>query len=312
MGTRTISSLRFRSRTRGESPGPRSPLSVARLVVYGCGTRADSSSYPAAITDARASLAHKKTLYPPESEVLAEAHFKLSLALEYASITTTEEAAAGSGVGSESVVDQAQRDEACEELRAAIESTRLKMEKKEVELAATAAPEEGVTLREEIGELKEIIGDMEERVSLPASLILVPYLSAPLLPLYPFLRFFAFGLFLTLDSLHFFISGFGLVFGFFFWIEADGVGVQLKDLRGPPIDINETLYGAKGLLGAASGASAAKMQDAKKNATDLSSLVRKKGKESKEGGSEENGKRKAEGEASEQGEGSKKAKVEDA
>lgn len=95
-------------------------------------------------------------------------------------------------------------------------------------------------------------------------------------------------------------------------MEADGVGVQLKDLRGPPIDINETLYGAKGLLGAASGASAAKMQDAKKNATDLSSLVRKKGKESKEGGSEENGKRKAEGEASEQGEGSKKAKVEDA
>lgn len=53
------------------------------------------------------------------------------------------------------------------------------------------------------------------------------------------------------------------------------------------------------------------MQDAKKNATDLSSLVRKKGKESppekKEG--EGNGKRKAEGG---EGEGSKKAKVEEA
>lgn len=62
-------------------------------------------------------------------------------------------------------MDQAQRDEACEELGAAIESTRLKMGKKEVELAGTAVPEEGVALRGEIGELKEIIGDMEERVS---------------------------------------------------------------------------------------------------------------------------------------------------
>ena len=54
------------------------------------------------------------------------------------------------------------------------------------------------------------------------------------------------------------------------------------------------------------------MQDAKKNATDLSSLVRKKGKGSPSGEKKEgegNGKRKAEGE---EGEGSKKAKVEDA
>lgn len=160
-----------------------------------CELELTARSYPAAITDARASLAHKKTLHPPESEVLAEAHFKLSLALEYASITTTEEAAAGAGVGSESVVDQAQRDEACEELGAAIESTRLKMGKKEVELAATAAPEEGVALREEIGELKEIIGDMEERVSpafpfyLPRCFLILMS-SPPFTPALPFVSLF--------------------------------------------------------------------------------------------------------------------------
>ncbi|SPO06632.1 related to histone H1-binding protein [Cephalotrichum gorgonifer] len=210
----------------------------------------ENERYPAAITDGRASLAYKKDLYPPESEIIAEAHYKLSLALEFASITTTE----GEGVGKRESVDQAQRDEACKELQAAIDSTKLKLQSKEVELATSAAPDENDATREQINEVKEIIADMEQR---------------------------------------------------------------LTDLRGPPIDINETLYGAKGLLGAAAagGASGSKIQEAKKNATDLSSLVRKKAKDEtpaattpSNANGNGNGKRKAEGEGDET---SKKAKVED-
>lgn len=91
---------------------------------------------------------------------------------------------------------------------------------------------------------------------------------------------------------------------------------KLKDLRGPPIDLNETLFGSSGLLGAAGGAAKSSIQDAKKNATDLSSLVRKKVRDdgsSKGGDGNGNGKRKAEEQGGEEGsESPKKAKVEDA
>lgn len=142
---------------RGISPRQPLAFSVRHLT--------NVRSYPAAITDARASLNYKKALHPPESEVLAEAHFKLSLALEYASVTTTEEEAGAAGVKGESVVDQEQRDEACKELQAAIDSTKLKMGIKEKELEATPE-DESEGLKGEISNLKDIIGDMEDRVCL--------------------------------------------------------------------------------------------------------------------------------------------------
>lgn len=175
----------------------------------------------------------------------------------------------------ESVVDQAQRDEACEELRAAIESTRLKVKKQEGEM-------EGEEGREQVGELKGLIADMEERVRFP----LFPspthrhqhqstHIPTPPTPLKP-------------NKL---------------------TPPKLKDLKGPPIDLNETLFGKSGLLGA--GGPSSSIQDAKKNATDLSSLVRKKARDEGAGGNE-NGKRKAEEGEGGGGESPKKAKVEDA
>ena len=40
--------------------------------------------YPNAIEDGRTSLKYKMDLYPGESEIIAEDHYKLSLALEFA------------------------------------------------------------------------------------------------------------------------------------------------------------------------------------------------------------------------------------
>lgn len=80
----------------------------------------------------------------------------------------------------ESVVDQAQRDEACEELQAAIDSTRLKLGILEKEAAGTVE-EEREALDVEVENLGDIIKDMEERVRflLPPSFLLQQKKKSP-------------------------------------------------------------------------------------------------------------------------------------
>ncbi|KAK1828396.1 hypothetical protein QBC39DRAFT_359480 [Podospora conica] len=134
----------------------------------------ENERYPNAITDSRASLKYKKELYPQESEIVAEAHFKLSLALEFASITRSAEddnneegadaASAGNDNNAAGVVDQALRDEAAVELEAAITSTKLKLQSKEVELATLHNPEDNDLTRLSIADVKDIIADMEQRL----------------------------------------------------------------------------------------------------------------------------------------------------
>lgn len=107
-------------------------------------------------------MQYKKELYREDSEILAEAHFKLSLALEFASVTTTQE----EGEGAESKpFDEKLREEAAKELEAAINSTKLKLQNKEVELATMASPEDNEVTRATITDVKDVIADMEQRVS---------------------------------------------------------------------------------------------------------------------------------------------------
>jgi hypothetical protein len=94
------------------------------------------------------------------------------------------------------------------------------------------------------------------------------------------------------------------------------------DLQKPPIDVNAAVYGAAanamgGLFGATAGQSTAeaeaRIEEAKKTATDLTGLVRKKKAKEESGNGETNGhgKRKAEELADSAPESdSKKAKVE--
>jgi HAT1-interacting factor 1 len=128
--------------------------------------------FPGAVVDFRAALAHKQELYPEESEIIAEAHFKLSLALEFASITRTKDEGEDGvdATEAETHVDQSMRDEAVKELEAAINSTKLKLQNKEVELASTSSPDDNEVTRAQIAEVKEIVAEMEGRVSLQASL----------------------------------------------------------------------------------------------------------------------------------------------
>lgn len=62
-------------------------------------------------------------------------------------------------------MDQSLRDEAVKEMELAIKSSKLKLQNKEVELATMASPEDNELARKSIQEMKEVIGDMEQRVS---------------------------------------------------------------------------------------------------------------------------------------------------
>ncbi|GAB1315071.1 hypothetical protein MFIFM68171_05281 [Madurella fahalii] len=121
----------------------------------------ENERYPNAITDSRASLKYKEELYPFESEIIAEAHFKLSLALEFASMTKSSDDKDTSG---SETIDQPLRDEAAAQLEAAINSTKLKLQNKEVELATLHNPDDNEATRRQIADVKEMLADMEQRL----------------------------------------------------------------------------------------------------------------------------------------------------
>lgn len=119
--------------------------------------------YEAAVDDFRSALANKQELYPEESEDIAQAHYFLSLALEMASIKRDSNGELDEG-DSKAIVDQELRDEAVREQEAAIRSTKLKLQNKEVQLASSSSPDDNDITRALIIDVKEIIAEMEDRV----------------------------------------------------------------------------------------------------------------------------------------------------
>ncbi|KAF3760492.1 hypothetical protein M406DRAFT_219096, partial [Cryphonectria parasitica EP155] len=212
----------------------------------------ENERYPNAIADMREALRYNQELLPEDSELIAEAHFKLSLALEFASITSQQN---DDGSEGPKEINQEMRDEAAKELEAAIASTKLKLQNKEVELATLHSPEDNEITRSQIADVKDMIADLEQR---------------------------------------------------------------LVDLRGPPIDVQSALGlgPVGGILGAALGESAveteARIEEAKKTATDLTGLVRKKGKPvpAPSSDSADGNKRKAEEDLPMEDEASKKPRTE--
>lgn len=61
-------------------------------------------------------------------------------------------------------MDQGLRDEAAKELEAAIHSTKLKLEYKEVELATLHNPEDNEMSRKAIAEVRDMLSEMNQRV----------------------------------------------------------------------------------------------------------------------------------------------------
>lgn len=118
-----------------------------------------------AVVDLKAALALKEELFPKESSVLAECHYKLSLALEFSSVTQQRDQD-GNPQG-EATVDEEARGEAATEMSKAIESCKLRVAKEEQELSELVGEEmapKRKKLQLDIEDVKEMIGDMELRL----------------------------------------------------------------------------------------------------------------------------------------------------
>lgn len=128
----------------------------------------EGERFSLAVEDLKAALELKQALFPRQSSLIAEAHYKLSLALEFSSTTEQKDPHAKAEDGEQATIDQGMRDAAAKEMEAAIESCKLRLKDEEAnEDISFSYDNENVKsgdARRNIQEVKEIVNDMEQRV----------------------------------------------------------------------------------------------------------------------------------------------------
>lgn len=130
----------------------------------------ENERFSDAVTDSRAALELKLKLFPTESSIVAEAHYKLSLALEFSSVTTIsgEGAEVAEGKEPETQVDEEAGKESATQMEEAIESCRLRIEKEKAALANMAEDEKSKK-QKSITDVEEMVTDMKQRVIHPTT-----------------------------------------------------------------------------------------------------------------------------------------------
>ena len=122
-----------------------------------------------AVVDLKSALELKKALFPQESSLVAEAHFKLSLALEFSSVTQQKNENGEVDSENDAHVDESTREEAALEMGEAIASCRLRIKKEEALLLdppqASADSGKPKVTKGDIADVKEMVKEMEQRVS---------------------------------------------------------------------------------------------------------------------------------------------------
>ena len=129
----------------------------------------EGEQFSGAVNDLRAALALKEELYPPYSSLIAETHYKLSLALEFSSVTQQKNESGEVDPASDTHVDEAMREEAAKEMEAAISCCRLRLSREDSVLAsdkkALDSESRGLeAMKKSIEDVKEMVQDMEQRV----------------------------------------------------------------------------------------------------------------------------------------------------
>ncbi len=128
----------------------------------------ENERFPNAVTDLKSALSLKQELFPRDSSLIAEAHFKLSLALEFASVSTEKQEGEDPAATNETQVDEEMREAAAKEMEAAIESCKLRVAKEskllESKSTTTSSSQKKPVTKESIDEVKEMISEMEQRV----------------------------------------------------------------------------------------------------------------------------------------------------
>jgi HAT1-interacting factor 1 len=125
----------------------------------------EGEKFASAVVELKAALALKEELYLVESSVLAECHYKLSLALEF-SATKQDFDVNGNPVGG-ATVDEEMRGQAAEQMEKAIASCNLRINKETAEVAKSSGKEDSAAMekkRKNIEDVKEMVADMEQRL----------------------------------------------------------------------------------------------------------------------------------------------------
>lgn len=223
----------------------------------------ENERFSDAVSDSKASLELKLTLHPTESSLIAEAHYKLSLALEFASVNQAQpEGDDATAPTPAADIDEEMRQESISHMELAIESCKLRVTKEKASLASLS-PDQAREKEKSIKDVTEMIGDMEQRVRLTT-----PFSSPPLPNILPS----------QIPPSR---------------TQTNHPLTQLIDLRNPTTSQNDPQSGITsalssdqnllgGLLGSIFGESQAdqkaKIEEATKTANDLTGLIKKKKK----------------------------------
>lgn len=147
----------------------------------------EGERFPAAVTDLKAALDLKKELFPESSSLIAEAHYKLSLALEFSSVTRQKDPSEGEENEDNQVqqVDLTMREEAANEMEAAIQSCKLRIQVELARLNGRGESKNGdqhagkKVTKVDIDDVKDMVEEMEQRVYTPSPPLPFPYLLHP-------------------------------------------------------------------------------------------------------------------------------------
>ncbi|KAL8777642.1 MAG: hypothetical protein Q9203_001695 [Teloschistes exilis] len=131
----------------------------------------ENERFPNAVVDLRAALGLKQDIFPKDSCYVAEAHYKLSLALEFSSVTRQKTKDGEVDTAADAHVDETMLQEAAKEMEAAIASCELRISKEEENLRqgsnmdpSTDGKSLKATSKQDIEDVKEMVADMKQRL----------------------------------------------------------------------------------------------------------------------------------------------------
>ncbi|MCJ1249227.1 hypothetical protein MMC30_006450 [Trapelia coarctata] len=128
----------------------------------------EGERFPNAVVDLKAALRLKEELFPQDSSLIAEGHYKLSLALEFSSVTQQKDQNGDLGPDQSGQVDEEMREEAAKEMEAAITSCKVRIEKEEAALvsgvSANGKSRKPKITKESIEDVKDMVKEMEQRL----------------------------------------------------------------------------------------------------------------------------------------------------
>ncbi|RAK75107.1 SHNi-TPR domain-containing protein [Aspergillus fijiensis CBS 313.89] len=122
----------------------------------------EAERFADAVADLRTALSLRQSLFPMEDPSVAECHYKLSLALEFASVSKANDDAQTE----DGKVDEDMGKEAIIQMEHAIESCRVRMAQEQAKLDMNDSPDEdkAIAMKRKIANVKDVIFDMEQRL----------------------------------------------------------------------------------------------------------------------------------------------------